>query len=212
MKRAKRRRSDHKRAARAPRTSHLVVADGDRRVQKVPDLPEVLESLFLQCHPFTVGFPNGLVHQQPHFLNLGYCQGLARKNTNDDKESNKLRVFRTEMRCAGSHTANVSAVTDSRSCASSGRVSSSPTGSFFYIHKISSEQHMGHIFQLYLQGAGAPLLYLHFLPDALAAEVLDFVEVVCSEAACEGKHHWAPEKVPVSPFVAPDGSSNLPSL
>lgn len=30
------------------------------------------------------------------------------------------------------------------------------------------------------------LLYLHFLPYALAAEVLGFVEVVCSEAACEG--------------------------
>lgn len=30
------------------------------------------------------------------------------------------------------------------------------------------------------------LLYLHFLPYALAAEILGFVEVVCSEAACEG--------------------------
>lgn len=69
---------------------------------------------------------------------------------------------------------------------------------------------MGHIFKLYLQSP-APLIYLHFLPNAFAAEVLDFVEVVCSEAACEEKHHWAPEKVPVSPFVAPDGSSN-PSL
>lgn len=28
------------------------------------------------------------------------------------------------------------------------------------------------------------LLYLHLLPDALAAEVLGFVELVCSEAAC----------------------------
>lgn len=27
------------------------------------------------------------------------------------------------------------------------------------------------------------LLYLHFLPDAFAAQVLGFVEVVCSEAA-----------------------------
>lgn len=48
---------------------------------------------------------------------------------------------------------------------------------------------MGHIFKLYLQSPGPPLLYLHFLPDAFAAEVLDFVEVVCSEAAYEGKHH-----------------------
>lgn len=48
---------------------------------------------------------------------------------------------------------------------------------------------MGHIFKLYLQSPGPPLLYLHFLPNAFAAEVLDFVEVVCSEAACEGKHH-----------------------
>lgn len=47
---------------------------------------------------------------------------------------------------------------------------------------------MGHIFELYLQSPGPPLLYLHFLPDAFAAEVLDFVEVVCSEAACEGKN------------------------
>ena len=30
------------------------------------------------------------------------------------------------------------------------------------------------------------ILYLHFLPDALAAEVLGFVEVVCSKAACQG--------------------------
>lgn len=26
--------------------------------------------------------------------------------------------------------------------------------------------------------------HLHFLPDALAAEVLSFVQVVCGEAAC----------------------------
>lgn len=95
----------------------------------------------------------------------------------------------TEIQSTDSHTANASAVTDSRSCASSGRVSSSPTGSFFYTHKISTEQRTGHIFKLYLQCPGPPLLYLHFLPDAFAAEVLHFVEVVCSEAACEGKHH-----------------------
>lgn len=28
------------------------------------------------------------------------------------------------------------------------------------------------------------ILYLHFLPNALAAEVLGFVEVVCSKATC----------------------------
>lgn len=29
------------------------------------------------------------------------------------------------------------------------------------------------------------IIYLHLLADGLAAEVLDFVEVVCGEAACE---------------------------
>ena len=33
------------------------------------------------------------------------------------------------------------------------------------------------------------LLYLHFLPNALAAEVLRLVEVVCGEAACQGGNH-----------------------
>lgn len=30
------------------------------------------------------------------------------------------------------------------------------------------------------------LKYLHFFPDAFAAKVLCFVQVVCSEAACQG--------------------------
>lgn len=126
-------------------SSYLVVADGDGWVQKVSDLPEVLESLFLQCQPFTVSFPNGLVHQQPHFLNLGYCQGLCMQKHKRWQRIKQVARFRglTEIRSINSHTANASAVTDSRSCASSGRVSSSPTGSFFYVHKISTEQHTG---------------------------------------------------------------------
>lgn len=71
-------------------TSHLIIADGYRWVQKVADLPQVLEALRLQFYPLTVSFLHCLVHQQPHLLNLGYCQGLTRKNANKEKKLSSL--------------------------------------------------------------------------------------------------------------------------
>lgn len=62
------------------KASHLVIADGDSWVQKVSNLPEVLKALRFQRYPFTVGFPDSLIHQQPNLLNLGYRQGLACKH------------------------------------------------------------------------------------------------------------------------------------
>lgn len=89
-----------------------------------------------------------------------------------------------------SHTDNVSAVRASRSCTSSGRDSSSPTGSFFCKTRVE-EEGMDQCFKPGLEAECTvpSLFYLHFLPNAFAAEVLGFVETVCSEAACRGKHH-----------------------
>lgn len=67
-------------------TTHLIIADGYRRVQKVADLSQVLETFRLQLYPLTVRLLYRFVHQQTHFFNLGYCQGLAQ----DKKNANKL--------------------------------------------------------------------------------------------------------------------------
>lgn len=78
-------------------------------------------------------------------------------------------------------TSSVSAARASRSWAASGRDSSSPTASLFCMNKQALENRWNPLSKL------CPVLYLHLLPNAFAAEVLGFVEVVCFEAACEGK-------------------------
>lgn len=64
----------------ASKASHLVVADGDRRVQEVSDLPKMLEALRLQPQPLPVSLPDGFVHQQPDLLDLGHRQALLHKH------------------------------------------------------------------------------------------------------------------------------------
>lgn len=111
---------------------HLVVADGHRRVQQVADVPLVLEALRLQLQPVAVRLLRRLVHQQPHLLNLGDCQGLRAKTPGRGKLSRASSFFyKGRRRWRRRRTDRISAVRPSRFCASSGRESSSPTGSFF---------------------------------------------------------------------------------
>lgn len=58
-------------------TTHLIIADGYRGVQKVADLSQVLETFRLQLYSLTVHLLYRFIHQQTHLFNLGYCQGLA---------------------------------------------------------------------------------------------------------------------------------------
>lgn len=67
-------------------TTHLIIADGYRGVQKVADLSQVLETFRLQLYSLTVHLLYRFIHQQTHLFNLGYCQGLAQ----DKKNANKL--------------------------------------------------------------------------------------------------------------------------
>lgn len=78
----------------ASKASHLVVADGDRRVQEVSDLPKMLEALRLQPHPLPVSLPDGFVHQQPDLLDLGHRQALLHKHQQDKETSNRSQLRR----------------------------------------------------------------------------------------------------------------------
>lgn len=75
-------------------TTHLIIADGYRWMQKVADLPQVLKALCLQLYPLTVSFLHSLVHQYTYLLDLGYRQGLIQKNINmqTGKEKQRKRV------------------------------------------------------------------------------------------------------------------------
>lgn len=69
--------------------THLIVADGYRRVQKVADLSQVLETFCLQLHPLTVGLLYRFVYQQTHLFDLVYCQGLPQRK----KRQTNVRSF-----------------------------------------------------------------------------------------------------------------------
>lgn len=56
--------------------THLIVADGHRRVQEVAYLSQVLKAFCLQLYPLTVRFLHCLVNQRTHFLDLGDCKRL----------------------------------------------------------------------------------------------------------------------------------------
>lgn len=58
--------------------SHLIVANGHRGVEEVPNLPEALKAFSLQSKAFGVAFQDRLINEQPNFLYLGYLKTLQR--------------------------------------------------------------------------------------------------------------------------------------
>jgi len=55
---------------------YLVVADGHRGVQEVPDLPQALETFCLQPQALGVALEDGFVDEQTDLLDLGHLQSL----------------------------------------------------------------------------------------------------------------------------------------
>lgn len=51
-------------------SAYLVVTDGHRGMQKVPDLSQVLKPLFLQLYPLSVTLQDGFVNEEAEFLDL----------------------------------------------------------------------------------------------------------------------------------------------
>lgn len=50
--------------------AYLIVTDGHRGMQKVPDLSEVLKPLFLQLYPLGVTLEDGFVDEESEFFDL----------------------------------------------------------------------------------------------------------------------------------------------
>lgn len=63
---------------RARSCPYLIVADGHRGVEEVPDLPQALEAFCLQPQALGVALQDGFVDEQTDFLDLGHLQSLHR--------------------------------------------------------------------------------------------------------------------------------------
>lgn len=50
--------------------TYLIIADGHRGMQKVPDLAEVLKALCLQLYPLSITFQNGFIDEESDFFDL----------------------------------------------------------------------------------------------------------------------------------------------
>lgn len=70
---------------------YLVVADGHRGVEEVPDLPQALETFCLQPHALGVALEDGFVDEETDFLDLGYLQSLRRDAGEVGKGRNRRR-------------------------------------------------------------------------------------------------------------------------
>lgn len=83
-----------KRRSRPPARScpYLIVADGHRGVEEVPDLPQALETFCLQPQAFGVALEDGFVDEETDFLDLGDLQSLR----GDPGEAGKGRKPRGE--------------------------------------------------------------------------------------------------------------------
>lgn len=57
---------------------YLIVADGHRGVEEVPDLPQALETFCLQPQALGVALQDGFINEQTDFLDLGHLQSLRR--------------------------------------------------------------------------------------------------------------------------------------
>lgn len=147
-------------------------------MQKVSDLPEVLEALRLQLGPLAVAPADGLVHQQPHLLDLGHRQRLSSTNSNNGRH-----VRHAGRRAVGQPRRRYrEGVGGQRLQVVSGGGQRLVLPERFLL--LREETKVGG--QAGRRGRAAAA-YLHLLPDASAAEVLGFVELVGGEAAWGGK-------------------------